>query len=65
MQVSTNWHLQVNLSLEQSQWGWEFKTKGNNATAHIEAQWSRFEFPLEVEDSVNTVLELTLCFSAN
>jgi len=65
MQVSANWHLQVILSLQQSQWGREFKTKGNNATAHIEAQWRRFQFPLEVEDSVNTVLELMLCFSAN
>jgi len=65
MQVRTNWHLQVNLSLEQSQWGRELKTKGNNATAHIEAQWRRFQFPPEVEDSVNTVFELMLCFSAN
>ena len=65
IQVSTNWHLQVHLSLEQSQWGREFKTKGNNATAHIEAQHCRLKLPLEVEDSVNTVLELMLCFSAN
>ena len=65
MQVSTNWHLQVHFSLEQSQWGREFKTMGNNATAHIEAQWRRIELPLYDEDSVNTVLELMLCFSAN
>ena len=65
VQVSTNWHLQVHLSLGQSKWGREFKTKGNNATAHIEAQWRRIELPLYDEDSVNTVLELMLCFSAN
>ena len=65
MQVSTNWHLQVHLSLEQSQWGREFKTAGNNAAIHIEFQHCRLKLPLEVEDSVNTVLELMLCFSAN
>jgi len=60
-----SWHLQVHSSLEQSQWGQEFKTKANNAAAHIQAQHSILELPLEVEDSVNTVLELMLCFSAN
>ena len=65
MQVSTNWHLQVHLSVGQSKWGREFKTMGNNAIAHIEAQWRRIELPLEVEDSVNTVLELMLCFPAD
>jgi len=64
-QVSTNWHLQVHLSLEQSQWGREFKTKANIAAVHIQAQHRRLKLPLEVEDSVNTVFELMLCFSAN
>ena len=65
MQVSTNWHLQVHLSLEQSQWGREFKTEGNNATVHIEAKHCRLKLPLEVEDSVNNVLELMFAFSTN
>jgi len=65
MRVSTNWHLQVHFSLEQSQWGREFKTAGNNAAVYIERQHCRLKLPLEVEDSVNTVLELMLCFSAN
>jgi len=65
IQVSTNWHLQVHLSLEHSQWGREFKTAGNNAAIHIKGQHCRLKLPLEVEDSVNTVLELMLCFSAN
>ena len=65
MQVSTNWHLQVHLSLEQSQWGREFKTAGNNAVVHIQGQHRRLKLPLEVEDSVNTVLELMFAFSAN
>jgi len=65
MQVSTNWHLQVHLSLEQSQWGREFKTTGNNAAVHIQRQHCRLKLPLEVEDSVNTVLELMFAFSAN
>jgi len=64
-QVSTNWHLKVHLSLEQSQWGWDFKTKANNAAAHIEARHRRLKLLLEVEDSVNTVLDLMMCFSAN
>ena len=64
-QVSTNWHLQVYLSVEQSQWGREFKSKAINTAAHIQAQHRRLKLPLEVEDSVNTVLELMLCFSAN
>jgi len=63
-QVSTNWHLQVLLSLEHSQWGREFKTKANNAS-HIQAQHCRLKLPLEVEDSVNTVLKHTLCFPAS
>jgi len=54
-------HLQVTLSLEQSQWGREFKTAGNNAAIHIEGQHCRLKLPLQVEDSVNTVLELMLC----
>jgi len=65
MRVSTNWHLQVHFSLEQSQWGREFKTAGNNAAVYIERQHCRLKLPLEVEDIVNTVLELMLCFSAN
>ena len=65
IQVSTNWHLQVHLSLEHSQWGREFKTKGNNAAAHIEVQHCRLKLPLEVEDRENNVLELMFAFSAN
>jgi len=64
-QVITNWHLQVHLSPENSQWGRRFKTKANNAAAHIQAQHRRLKLPLEVEDSVNTVLEHMLCFSAS
>jgi len=64
-QVSTNWNLQVHLSLEHSQWGREFKTKKNNAAAHIEAQHCRLKLPLEVDDSVNTVLEHMLYFPAS
>ena len=61
-QVSTNWHLQVHLSLDHSQWGEEFKTKINNTAVHIQAQHRRLKLPLEVEDSVNTVLDHILCF---
>ena len=64
-QVSTHWHLQVHLYLEHFQWGREFKTKANNAAAHIQAQHRRLKLPLEVEDSVNTVLKHMLCFPAN
>jgi len=65
MQVSTNWHLQVHFSLEQSQWGRAFKTMGNNAAEYIERQYCRFiEGPLEIS-SLNTVLELMFAFSAN
>jgi len=64
-QVSTNWHLQVYLSVEQSQWGREFKSKAINTAAHIQAQHRRLKLPLEVEDSVNTVLKHMLCFPAN
>jgi len=64
-QVSTSWHLQIHLSLQQSKWGREFTAKANNTTAHIQAQHRRLKLPLEVEDSVNTVLELMLCFPAH
>jgi len=57
MRVSTNWHLQVHFSLGQAQWGREFKTARNNAVVYIGRQHCSLKLPLEVEDSMNTVLE--------
>jgi len=64
-QVSTTWRHQVQVSLQQSRWGLEFTKQFASAVVQIEAQHLRLKIALEVEDSVDTVLELMLRFPAD